>query len=83
VNSPALDVRSSFSLNDLATFDAAYLYLKFVNRTFGTRQADDFSFSPDPKAPNGTYKAQGQLAAVTLVPALQSLSGPSPEIRSL
>ncbi len=46
--------------------DAAYMYLRFLNRTINNSLADDGPGSPDPNALNGTYRSQAHLLALTI-----------------
>jgi long-chain fatty acid transport protein len=46
------------------TIDAAYMYLKFKNRTISNSLMDDATVTPN--ALNGTYKSYAQLAGITI-----------------
>jgi long-chain fatty acid transport protein len=49
------------------TFDAAYMYLLFNNRTISDSMMDDASVTPKaPDSLNGTYKSRAQLAGITI-----------------
>ena len=44
--------------------DAAYMYLRFLNRTINNSLVDDLT--PDPLALNGTYRSQAHILALTV-----------------
>jgi long-chain fatty acid transport protein len=49
------------------TIDAAYMYLRFNNRTISNSQMDDAAVTPKaPNALNGDYKSTAQLAGITV-----------------
>ncbi len=55
-----------YTIGDV-TVDAAYLYLRFNNRTISNSLMDDAAVTPKaPNALNGTYKSTAQLAGITI-----------------